>query len=172
KAPEPKKEEVKNTVVVKKAPEPKKEAKKTVQVNQEAIRKSHQQVKKEQEELSRKISKLIKDKLDDQYTEVEIRNINEPVKSTFVSSKKSYIHASKIISVEIDGKRHLKLTLLNSKNVITLPIYKAYKSGKKIVYVILTIDDKTTKNEFIVSTEKAESDLMLGEEFIIKNYIK
>ncbi|MCM8537688.1 MAG: hypothetical protein NE334_17235 [Lentisphaeraceae bacterium] len=157
--------DLKQEVTLKKTLEPKREVRRT-------FVKSHQQVVNEQKELSRKIAQTVQNKLDAKHTSVKIRNIEEPLKSTFISGKNSYIHASKIVSVEIDGKRFLKLTLENSKQVITLPIYKSYKSGKKIVSAILSIDDRTTRNEFIVSQKTAESDLMLGEEFIIKNYIK
>lgn len=75
---------------------------------------------------------------------------------------KNYIYALKAIPVEVDGQKHLKIKFPSSDSYISLPIARKLKSGTIIVTAIISINSKTSKLEFNVSTGKKSTDFALS----------
>ena len=84
----------------------------------------------------------------------------------------SIVYARKSNEVEIDGRKHQKIYLASSGVEIIAPISKKYKSGKRVVAIILTVDEKTIKSDFELKVGQSASDFLLGQNFIIDNFFK
>lgn len=122
--------------------------------------------------LEEKIAELVDEKIKNNNPAIYYDKHKTRLTGTYSKSAKSIIFARKSTEVEIDGRKFQKIYLANSGLEIVAPISKSYKSGKKEVRIILTVDGNITRSNFELKVAKSESDFLLGQNFIIDNLFK
>ncbi|MCH2206040.1 MAG: hypothetical protein MK132_09255 [Lentisphaerales bacterium] len=127
---------------------------------------------KPEKTLEQKISEIVDVKIKNNNPIIYYEKQKTRLSGAYSKTNESIVYARKSIEVEIDGKKYEKMYLAKSGIEVLAPITKSYKSGKKIVTIIITVDGQITRSKFTLAMGPSEMDFLLGQNFIIDNFFK
>lgn len=103
-------------------------------------------------------------------TELWLGDYPKALKGRVVKGNESTLYVHKMMNVELEGKKRLRVQFDEFGPELTLPIKARYKSGKVKVQTVLTINNKSVNAVFYVQESEKDWDVSLGRYVLDHNY--